>query len=178
MRRLCFITALSLTLACGVRADLHPEQLRSFEMKPSPLLRGFVVSKSGPNELGQSEENPPGASAFINRRFFGGSNEIRYTVILFPSKDAVKKWDMMAGRANPAWASITAKDGTVRAYSVTYINKVAIALLAVPHPEAKRRDPRAYKAALPVEAFQKLAGKIRAELIRRAKGLKDNQGYR
>jgi hypothetical protein len=174
MRKLCFIAALSLTLACGVRADLHPEQLSSFEMKRSPLLRGFVASKSGPNDLAPTERTPPGASAFINRRFFGGSNEIRYTVILFRSRDAVKNWDKMSGMNNPAWASITAKDEIVRGYSVTYVNRVAIALLAVPHPEAKRRDPKAYAAALPVETFHKLAGKIRAELVRKAKGLKDN----
>jgi hypothetical protein len=102
MRKLCFIAALSLTLACGVRADIHPEQLSSFEMSQSPLLRGFVTSKSGPKDLAPTERNPPGASAFINRRFFGGSNEIRYTVMLFPGKEAVTKWDKMSGINNPA----------------------------------------------------------------------------
>lgn len=185
--RTCTATACASLLALLARgADIHPELLPGMRLDGSALLKGFARADARPHTFGVSIEEAPGATAAVSGRHFLGSSELRTHVLLFPTREALDEWDREEGRSNPSWGFQPHRGrdetdevrggvpGTGRAVRV--VNRVLVIVYGFQHPEAKRRNPAAFKAALTDRQLGARVLAVTNELVRRAKRLKGNQG--
>ena len=197
MKILAMLATATILVGCGVRAQsvsqskdvIHPQnvtqQMNTFWLKDSPLLKGFVQSKSVPRNFAPMYENPPYATAVINARYFRGWTEVRYSVLLFPDEKALRKWDTAMSTSAQGWFSPLQRPKDKRGVrsiclggvyrrgkaqpSANVVNRVLIAIYPVQHATQAQ-------GALSDKAFIRLIDDITDELIVRARNLPANQG--
>jgi hypothetical protein len=180
-------------LACGsiaAWADLSPERLAAFRLEGSPLLRGFARARPEAKRPAPLFGRPPGATAALNEQFFRGSSELRYSVLLFPTKQALADWDRSMRSSAPGWFSPLRQPvrngvqesrlgGVVRPNlppaRAIVVNRVLITIGVSQHEEMTRRHPELAEQGLTDEELAERMGRVRQELIRRAKALSANR---
>jgi len=141
MSRYGLVAAL-FALAAGARGDVRPGRLASCRGAAARELRGFSPASSPARTFGVSYEQPEGVTAAISRRYFRGSIELRYHVLLFSSVSALEGWDRRGRRSSPAWHGIP-EAGCTRARIIgTYVTKADLAAARRSAPPT-RSDPLA-----------------------------------
>jgi hypothetical protein len=171
-----------------VRGDFHPDELASFRFTHSPLLKGFVQAR--PEErLSPILDRPSQATATLNIRYFRGPSELHYSVLLFPTEQALRGWDVQMAHSSPAWFSPlhgpirngvqeSRLGGEVRPnlppMYAAVVNRVLITIGVSQHDEMIRRHPKLAQQALSDADLTQRMEKVRVELIRRAKALPAN----
>ena len=96
-----FLVAFLIACAAGCRAADDP--LSDFDRAAKKVLTGFQLARDDERIWTPADRNPPGSPAALNRRYFLGASEVRFSVVLFPTDKAVDQWLEMRARTRSAW---------------------------------------------------------------------------
>lgn len=91
MRRTVLSIAFSCLATAAMAADVRPESLSAFDLGRSHALRGFVLARPKQNTF-SARERSSRAPATIDRQFFHGGTEIRYSILRFATVSEAERW--------------------------------------------------------------------------------------
>lgn len=190
MRNLAIAPCLLLLAGSLVMGDVNPEKLATFVLGRSAARKGFSLEKEHPQNKAVMLHRPPQATAALNARYYHGPSELNYSVLLFPTNQALVDWDAQQRFSNPGWSSPLKKPerngiresdlgGPIREtlprMRAVLVNRVIIIVGVHQHEELIRRNPELAAQLLPDKELSKRQEQVRAELIRLAKAFPDNK---